>query len=93
MIPSWVRAELERDLESVPPSEIIDEFRSRRFARAVMRGKISGPQLLDLAAMQVEQWLEKYIQDEAFRESPPQVQYHWQLNSASDTLELRADYY
>jgi len=29
IIPSWVSAELERDLESVPPSEIIDEFRSR----------------------------------------------------------------
>lgn len=96
VIPSWVSAELERDLESVPKSEIMDEFRSRRFARAVMRGKLAGPQLLDLAAMQVNndsKSLEAYIQDKAFRESPPRVEYHWQLNSASDTLEFSADYY
>jgi len=96
VIPSWVSAELERDLESVPPGQIIDEFRSRRFARAVMRGKLIGSHLLDLAAMQVNNGskiLDEYIQDKAFRESPPRVEYHWQLNSASDTLEFSADYY
>jgi hypothetical protein len=96
VIPSWVSAEFERDLESVPPSQIIDEFRSRRFARAVMRGKLIGSHLLDLAATQVNNGskiLDEYIQDKAFRESPPQWKYHWQLNSASDTLEFSADYY
>ena len=96
VIPSWVSAELERDLESVPPGQIIDEFRSRRFARAVMRGKLIGSHLLDLAATQVNNGskiLDEYIQDKAFRESPPRVEYHWQLNSASDTLEFSADYY
>ncbi len=96
VIPRWVSAELELDLESVPSSEIIDEFRSRRFARAVLQSKFAGSHLLDLAETQVKndpKVLEKYIKDRAFRESPPRVEYHFQLNSASDTLEFGADYY
>lgn len=96
VIPSWVSAELESDLESVPPSEIIDEFRSRRFSLTIMRGKLLGPQILDLAAMQVNsdpKILEEYIQDTSFRQSPARVEYHFQLNSASNTLEFGADYY
>lgn len=96
VVPSWVSAELEQDLESVPPSEIIDEFRSRRFSLTIMRGKLLGPQILDLAAMQVNndpKLLEKYIQDTIFRESPARIEYHFQLNSASDTLQFGADYY
>jgi len=61
-----------------------------------MRGKYIGPGLLDLAATQIgndSTILDNYIRDKAFRENPARREYHWELSSASDTLEFSADYY